>query len=103
MENKNCSNGKCDLKDQTEDDILESINSEDDVGFGFLLFEDSSKGRGHRKDIFKDITYNDIITLANEYDECVAFKFIPYGYNKKLDELVSNMVDGPFHEQIPKK
>ncbi len=107
MEKHNCINGKCDLRNQTTDEVLEFMTSKDkdeQEGFGFFVFEDKKEDRGMRKDIVKDITYLIANKMADEYgDDMKGWKFIPYGYLEDLDEVVKTMVDGPFEAQLPKK
>ena len=103
MIDKECSSGKCDLRDQTSDKVLEFMESNDQKGFGLFLFKDSNEQRGYRKDITKDISYNEASKILEGFkEECIAMKFIPYGYDELRDKDVAQMVDGPIAEQIKK-
>ncbi len=104
----NCDNGKCGLKNQTTDkifDFMKSNNMEFDKqkGFGLFLLNNTNDGKNNygdklhlsipiddekRKDILKNITYDEYIKLLDTLDNCLGSKFIPYGFNKELDEDV---------------
>lgn len=98
-----CINGKCDLKNQTTDEVLKFMSSKNKlIGSCFYLFVDEGMERKMRKDIIKDITYLQANQMAEGYgDDMQAFKFMPYGYNEDFDKVVEKMVDGPFEAQLP--
>ena len=101
MEEK-CINGKCDLKNQTTDEVIEFMDSNEQKGFGFFVFKDEKYERKYRKDIIKNISYKKTLELGEYFgDDCVGVKFLPYGYLEDLDEVVEKMVDGPFEAQLP--
>ena len=105
MENY-CKNGKCDLRNQTSDEILNHMTFNDGVesmGYCFFLFKDENEERGHRKDIYIDLSYKTSNMMADDLgDDIVSFKFIPYGFYEDLDEVVKDMEDGPFNAQLKK-
>lgn len=94
-----CKNGKCDLRDQTSDSVLEFLKSNSEKGFLFCLYKDEKEPRGMRKDIIKNISYSEIEDTVS--DDVISFRFVPYGYDTELDSVVNNMVDGPFDKQLP--
>ncbi len=102
----NCANGKCGLKNQTSDKVFDFMKSQgmsfnEQKGFGLFLLNNTSENKNlykdkfhlsiiidanRRKDILKNITYNEYVEFLNTFDNCIGSKFIPYGYDKNLDE-----------------
>ena len=90
------------MKDNTTDEVKNFINSNKQEGIGFFIMKNHKGEREFRKDIIKNISHSKMLELGKYFkEECVGVKFIPYGFMKDFDEVIKEMVDGPFEEQLP--
>jgi hypothetical protein len=85
---------KCDMRDQTSDKVLIFMkeNPEKKNGYSLILLNEDGK---LTKKLCEKTTYEEMLKIFSfENYEFISFKFIPFGYNKDLDNDVFNNLTG---------